>query len=99
MTTAVDEVQYRRRIFNHERVNLESHQLIFFDDHSYDDRENGIMSRLEDFCQIVNYAQYIENIDEALHFIEQTKYTTTFIIYSGNLNQIIAQQIHTMKNI
>jgi hypothetical protein len=98
-TTAVNKIQRRRQYFDREHVNLESHQLILLDKNVNNAGEDEILFLLEELRKVVKYTKFINNVEEALQFIEQTKDTKTFLVYSGCLDQIIVSQIHVLKNI
>ncbi len=99
-TTEVTETQCHRQLFDRECVNLESHQLIFFDKNANNiEQQHETLFTLEELRKIVNYTKFINNVDEVLQHIEQTKDTTTFLVCSGSLGQIIVPQIHDLNNI
>jgi len=98
-TTAVNKIGRRRQFFDREHTNLESHQLILLDKNVNNAGQDETLFLLEELRKIVNYTKFINNVEEALQFIEQTKYTTTFLVCSGCLDQIIVSQIHVLKNI
>lgn len=93
------ETEYRRRFFDRNSINLESHQLIFLDKNSTDSGQDKPIVTLEELRKIVDYTKVINNVEEALQYMEQTQKTTTFLVCSDDLGQIIVPQIHLLENI
>ncbi|CAF0889740.1 unnamed protein product [Didymodactylos carnosus] len=62
-------ISSKRLIFNRERVNLESHKLVWLDEDN--------QFTLEFLRTIVDYTKVFDNIEECQQYIEQTNGTTT----------------------
>ncbi|CAF1177722.1 unnamed protein product [Didymodactylos carnosus] len=75
-------IQERRLVFSRERVNLESHQLIWFDTNvnSLTTSERAfIVDRLR---KVVDYTKLFDNCKDCREFIESTKGVVTFVVFS-----------------
>ena len=98
-TDVASETQHCRRFFDRNCINLESHQLILLDKNISDIKQDETVLTLEELRKIVDYTKFINHIEEAVQYIEQTKQTATFLICSSSLGQIIVPQIHALENI
>lgn len=87
------------QFFERKHINLESHQLILLEKNLNDLGQGEAIFTLEELRKIVDYTKFINNIEDTIQFIEQTKETTTFLICSCDLDQIIVPKIHLLKNI
>jgi hypothetical protein len=81
-------------LFNRERINLESHQLIWLDTRVKSDEIT-----LQSLRKIVDYTKVFDNIDECLFYIKQTNSTVTFLVCSGQLGEIFTLKVHDLNNI
>ena len=91
-------ISHYRHLFNRERVNLESYQLVWLDD-NVNNNKKDITGTLEGLRIIIDYTKLFDNAEECRQFIEQTKDTTTFLICSGQLGQGFVPEIYHLKKI
>jgi hypothetical protein len=89
----------RRTVFNHERINLESHQLIWLDSNVYDVSHDDTAVTLKNLRKIIDYTKLYNNSEESIQYIKQTSNTVTFLVCSGRLGQQIVPIVHQMKHI
>ncbi|CAF0914997.1 unnamed protein product [Adineta ricciae] len=82
------------RFFDRERINLESHQLMFLNT-----EPDQLLFTLNQLRQIVDHTRITDTIDETLQAIQQTTDTTTFLICFVHLGEILIPQIHTFENV
>ncbi|CAF1462512.1 unnamed protein product, partial [Didymodactylos carnosus] len=98
-STTADTTATRPTVFNRERVNLESHQLVWLDPNVNNSNESESSITIEDLRKIIDYTKLFDNVEECQQYIVQTKDTTTFLVISEQLGQILIPQIHHLKNI
>ncbi|CAF1612238.1 unnamed protein product [Didymodactylos carnosus] len=81
-----------KKSFNRERMNLESHQLIWLDENvnSSEYENQRITTTLR---KIVDYTKVFHSTDECQQHIQQTKYSRTFVVSSGQMTEMILPQI------
>ncbi|CAF0878337.1 unnamed protein product [Didymodactylos carnosus] len=85
-------------VSDRERVNLESHQLIWLDK-SINSNQSDSTVTVERLRNVVDYTKLYYNPEECLQHIEQTKDTATFLIGSDELVRIFIPKIHDLENI
>ncbi|CAF5160229.1 unnamed protein product, partial [Rotaria magnacalcarata] len=83
--TSTYNVMQQHQIFDREKINLESHQLVWLDPTVDRNQESDTLASLENLRKIVDYTKLFNNVEQCQQFIEQTKTTTTFIITSDDL--------------
>ncbi|CAF1059361.1 unnamed protein product [Didymodactylos carnosus] len=96
-TTTTSDTQVT--VFNRERVNLESHQLIWLDHNVSSNNDINTSTTFEGLGKIVAYTKLFHDIEGCLQYIERTKDTATFLVCSGKLGQALIPQIHNLKTI
>lgn len=84
-----------RQVENRRQVNLESHQLVWFDPDF--NRKNA--ASIENLRKIVDYTKLFENNKDCLEYIEQTQNTDTFLVCTKEFAQEFILQIHHFKHI
>lgn len=89
-TTATEPFQR----FNGERVNLESHQLIWLGADV-----DTLSMTVGELRKIIDYMELFDNIDKCLHYIERTQDTKTFLVLSGKLDELFISRLNKYENI
>ncbi|CAF4059940.1 unnamed protein product [Rotaria sordida] len=91
---STEDISRYNHLFNRERVNLESHQLIWLDANWKKDK-----TTLENLRKIVDYTKIFDNMDECLVYINQTDTTVTFLICSGQMGETFTSKVHHFDSI
>jgi hypothetical protein len=108
LTTVFDRIVFsesetqerRRQFFDRERVNLDSHQLLWCDSNISGLTENtGSTVTINELRKIVDYTKLFDNVDECHQFIKQTGDTITFLICSAQFAECLIPYIHDLKNV
>ncbi|CAF3375458.1 unnamed protein product [Rotaria socialis] len=89
----------QRHIFDREKINLESHQLVWLDPTVDRNQESDALASLENLRKIVDYTKLFNNVEQCQQFIEQTKVTTTFITTSDDLGEQLVSNVYNLKNV
>ncbi|CAF4271617.1 unnamed protein product [Rotaria magnacalcarata] len=97
--TSTYNVMQQRQIFDREKINLESHQLVWLDPTVDRNQESDTLASLENLRKIVDYTKLFNNVEQCQQFIEQTKTTTTFIITSDDLDEQLVSNVYNLKNV
>ncbi|CAF0946668.1 unnamed protein product [Didymodactylos carnosus] len=98
LTTIGTESSQCIRSFNRERVNLESHQLVWLNDNVNKSNDNDTTLK-EDLRKIVDYTKLFDNVEQCLQYIEETKDSITFLVCSEQFGEILVPQIYHLQNI
>jgi hypothetical protein len=83
-------------LLNYERVNLESHQLIWCEEeHGYSENRVSILQ----LQKIVDYTKFIDNVEKCRQFLKRTKDVDTFLVCSCMFAKRLIPNIHKLKNV
>lgn len=97
--TDVRQTEQRRQFFYPEYIIAKSYQLVFLDEANNEVVQDETLLILQELRTIVSDAKFINNVEDASRFIEQTENTTTFLVCRKNFGQIIASQTQILKNL
>ncbi|UJR11417.1 hypothetical protein I4U23_015597 [Adineta vaga] len=87
----------RSRLFDRERLNLESHQLVWCDNHVHDGLNGDLtISKLR---EIVDYTKFFDNQDSCKHYLQESQYVVCFLVCSDNIGKQLIPEIHHLQNI
>jgi hypothetical protein len=92
----IDDEEYYQEFFNRERVNLETHQLIWCDE--IDDNSEYSVSA-DELRKIVDYTRLYNDVQECQQHLKRTSDTTTFLVCSCMIGKRLIPIIHKLKNI
>jgi hypothetical protein len=85
-------------MFNREKVNLESHQLVWADANINNGSTDSVVT-LQELRKIIDYTRLFDNVEVCKTYIEQSYDTTTFLVCSGQLGEQLVPLIHGLKHI
>ncbi|CAF1036125.1 unnamed protein product [Didymodactylos carnosus] len=82
----------RRRFFDREQINLESHQLVWLG--------HLVTLTIENLRKVIDYVKVFDNAKECLTYIEEAKLSTIFLVIpSSESGELFISQITDFKNI
>jgi hypothetical protein len=87
----------RSRLFDRERYNLESHQLICCDTNTQNSITRDIT--LSELRQIIDYTKCFDNDKSCKRYLEETQHIVSFLICSDNISTQLIPEIHHLQNI
>lgn len=90
-------VEQQYLVFDRERENSESHQLIWLESNIHTSGKSTIT--IAELRKIVDYTKLFDDIEECIYFIERTTHIATFIVTSDDLGQLLISKIHDQSNI
>jgi hypothetical protein len=93
------EKQQEGRVFNRERVNLESHQLVWCNINVNITTNAEPIATLEDLRKIVDYTKLFNSVEECQQHLTQTTDSVTFLVCSDELGKKMIPEIYQLNNI
>lgn len=96
-STPTSSSSVRSRLFDRERLNLESHQLVGCDIHILGDlTEDTTLAALR---QIVDYTKLFGSGESCKHYLQETQHIVSFLICSDKIGEHLIPEIHHFHNI
>lgn len=84
---------------NGEKINLDSHQLVWLDAKVHDHEYRDTAVSLEALRQIIDYTKLFDNVQDCKEYLKQTDNGLTYLVVSGSLGKTFIPQIHDLESI
>ena len=95
--TSTTSSSVRSRLFDRERLNLESHQLVYCATYAQDSITEDIT--LSELRQIIDYTKCFNNDKSCKRYLQETQHIVSFLICSDNISKELIPEIHYLHNI
>lgn len=87
-------------VFDHERINLDSHQLVWLDANVNNNDDSNSAITIANLRQIIDYTKLFDTMEGCQQFLEKkTNTSMTFLIASGQFGEILIPKIHQLENV
>ncbi|CAF1421683.1 unnamed protein product, partial [Didymodactylos carnosus] len=97
--TSTHNIAKRYRVFDREKVNLESHQLVWFGLNVDRNEKSDTIVTLEGLRKIVDYTKIFDDVEQCQQYIEQTKDTITFLVTSDHRGEQLVSRVHNLNRV
>jgi hypothetical protein len=94
--TAVSSIEIT---LNREKINLESHQLVWLDVKVHDHEYQDTTVNLEGLRKIIDYTKLFDNIQDCKEYLERTDNGLTYLVISESLGQTFIPHVHDIESV
>jgi hypothetical protein len=92
-------VSYIEITLNREKINLESHQLVWLDAKIHDHEYQDTTVNLEGLRRIIDYTKLFDNVQDCKEYLERTDNGLIYLATSGSLRLTFIPQVHDIDSI
>ncbi|CAF2137827.1 unnamed protein product [Rotaria magnacalcarata] len=86
-------------LINDEKINLESHQLVWLDEKTSEQISENIVT-IESLRKIVDYTKLFDNVEECRQYLENSKdHNDIFLVTSGQSGEKLIPEVHRLQNV
>ncbi|CAF1488828.1 unnamed protein product, partial [Didymodactylos carnosus] len=84
-------------VVDRNKVNLESHQLVWLDANVNNSEHEDTTVTLAGLRKIIDYTKLFDNISECKEYLKSTENGSTFLVTSGSFGQTFVPEIHEVE--